>query len=297
MFTPPPTSLYNWARAVSANFNPKAEEEFLVRFGQYLNERGYLKLSQLPEWFAVLARNDTHGFMPLIQRLVADRMGLPESAPIPQSLAFLADEDARVASLEKYFVTTEIYQTRIKQWEEEKKSDPNAPKAEPQKIIGELLDHALEFSMFSSQDQLTVKLSLPAPPIHTNGKWDAARRQVLWEAGMDTSEPSPRLPAFCYATWSTANGTFQKERFGKVLLEGEDLLQYCLWRASLNAKHAGEWEKFLAGLKPDSAVAGKLDAFRFAGEPATPAAKEDVKPHLLSDFPRELLKSALEKTP
>lgn len=289
-------ALYNWLQAVTSSYNPKAGEEFVVRFAQYLSERGYFKMSQLPELFAMAAREDERAIMRLIQRLVATKMGLPESDPIPQSLAFFADKEAFETSWDKFMVTTDFYRARIKQWEAEIKLKPDLAKPAPSDGMGELIAELIDFRLGGSDDHLVVKLNLPAPPFRTNGKWDEARRQVIWESELAEKEQTARLPAFCYATWSTANEAFQAEHFGKVILAGEELVHYCLGIASLSAKHAGEWETFLAGLKPDAAVVAKLDAFRFSDEPAATSAKPDDQSHLASELPRELLKSALTKT-
>ena len=289
-------SLYNWVGGMAGNFSPKAQEEFIVRFGQYLIERGYLKAAQLPEWFAAFSRNDKHGLSPLVQRFIADKMGLPLSKPFPSSFAFLADEDVMEASFDKFLVTSDAYRNRIKRWEEEKKTNPSIEKPKPSEMFEELLQAQMDFRLFSTDDHLEVKLSLPSEPIHTNGRWDAARKQVLWASNLDDREQATRLPAFCYASWAAADGTFQKKHFGSVILTGESLLEYCLWRASLNTKQAEQWEAMLDGLKADSSVAGSLDAFRFSDEPAAPTAKEGGKDRLASDFPRELLKSALTNT-
>jgi hypothetical protein len=254
-------------------------------------------MSQLPELFAMAARENDRAIMRLIQRLVATKMGVPESDPIPRSLAFFADKEAFETSWDKFLVTTDLYRARIKQWEADVKSKPDLAKPSPSAVMGDLLTALIDFRLFGSEDHLVVKLNLPAPPFRTNGKWDESRRQVVWESELDEKEQTARLPAFCYASWSTAREAFQTNHFGKVILTGEALLQYCLGVASLSAKHAGEWEAFLAGLKPDAAVVATLDAFRFSDEPAATTTKPDDKSLLASDLPRELLKAALTKTP
>ncbi|NOS70147.1 MAG: hypothetical protein HOP33_09480 [Verrucomicrobia bacterium] len=222
-------------------------------------------------------------------------MGLPLSKPFPSSFAFLADEDVMEASFDKFMVTSDAYRNRIKRWEDERLTNPDIEKPKPSEMFEELLQAQLEFRLFNWDDYLEIKLSLPSEPIHTNGRWDAAHKQVLWESNLDDREQATRLPAFCYASWAAADATFQKNHFGSVILTGESLLEYCLWRASLNTKQAGQWEAMLAGLKADTSVVGSLDAFRFSDEPAATTAKEGGKDRLASDFPRELLKSALTK--
>jgi hypothetical protein len=289
--------LYNWARELSTTREHKGSEEFVARFAQYLMERGYFKLRQLPDFFAALTKHDSRAITQFIQRLVATKMGFPESEPLPECLAFLNDPAVVSASWEEYLLTTEAYQIRVQQWEGERKANPNLEKPKPSDVTGELFLTGLNFRMFSSDDQLTVKLTLPAAPIRTNGKWDAAARQVAWAFELDEAPQTPRVPAFCYASWSTANDSFQIEHFGAVILSGEELLQYCLAVASLSAKHAGDWEAFLASLKPDPALAEQIDAFRFTDESVATPAEPDAKTHQPSELPRELLKAAMPKAP
>lgn len=290
-------TLYNWTREVASQFDSKANEEFIVRFAQYLTERGYFKLSQLPEFFAATTKDEDRAIARLIQRFIASKMGVSESEPLPQCLAFLEDKDAVNASWEKFLATTEAYQVRVKKWEEDKKSKPDLEKPKPADVVQDLFVMVFDFHLFGSTDQLTVKLLLPAAPIRTNGKWDKARRQVLWEFDLDDKDETPRLPAFCYANWSVPNESFQTEHFGKVILTGDELQYYCLWRAGVSEKQAQEWEAFLLRLKPASSLIGTLEAFRFSDEPTTSAGTPQNGVALASDLPRSLLKTALQEKP
>jgi hypothetical protein len=128
-----------------------------------------------------------------------------------------------------------------------------------------------------------VRLALAAAPGHTNGKWDEARRQVLWESELEAAKPAKRLPVFCYADWSRPDPEFQQQHFGRVILSGDELLKYCLWRGGLAEKQAGEWETFLSGLKPDDALSKTLAAFRFADHSSA------------ADPGKDLIKSALQQ--
>jgi hypothetical protein len=281
--------LYQWVGGLAEAFRAKAGEEFVVRYGQYLLERGYFKPGQLPEWFAALTRDDTHQTSLLVQRLVADKLGLATNAPLPAAFAFLADETTAQASFEKYLATSELFRVRLRQWEAERGEHPDAKEPKPEDLETELIGVLLGWDLGGGNDRLTVKLSLPSAPLHTNGKWDAEQRRVLWEAELGDNPERPCLPAFCYAGWSAANRSFQEEHFGRVLLEGEDLLQYCLWRASLNAARAGEWDAWLSGLKPDASLTNALDTFRFSGE-ASPT-------NSAAELPRSLLRAALTNAP
>jgi hypothetical protein len=80
---------------------------------------------------------------------------------------------------------------------------------------------------------------------------------------------------------------------GKVAVAGDDLAQYCLWRCSQGEQRGGEWDNFLASLKPGSSLPSKLDAFRFTDE-TDQATNDEPKLVSPSTYPRELLKNALK---
>jgi len=81
---------------------------------------------------------------------------------------------------------------------------------------------------------------------------------------------------------------------GKVVLTGDELTQYCLWRSSQDKQRGDEWDAFLADLQPGSELVKKLDAFRFPDEPDQ-AGTNSQQPKIPSPsvYPRELLKAAL----
>ena len=286
-------AMYSWSGAISATYKPEAGEEFIVRFGQYLVERGYVKLKDAPDLVQIIQGRDDSRFQLLIQRLVAEKLGLPESGTLPKSLAFIADSRAFKKSWDEYLAGTDIYRTRLRQWEKEKKVKPGLNKPEPSQITSGLFEKfiGLDFDFFGSHanDRLTVNLSLPSAPIHTNGKWDQTHKQVLWEGALEEKEKAARLPVFCYANWSNPDDEFQQQHFGWVILGGDELLKYCLWREGLDEPQRNEWETFLSDLKPGGELTNKLDTFQFSsGTPQNSGA---------ADFGKGLIKSALEQKP
>jgi hypothetical protein len=286
-------AMYSWSGAVSATYKPEAGEEFIVRFGQYLVERGYVKLKDAPDLVQIIQGKEDSRLQLLIQRFVATKLGLPESGPMPKSLAFIADSHAFQKSWDEYMAATDIYRTRLRQWEKEKKVKPDLNKPEPSQITSELFEKfsGLDFDFFGNHanDHLTVKLSLPAAPIHTNGKWNEAQRRVIWESDLEEKEKGARLPVFCYASWSNPDDEFQQQHFGRVILGGDELLKYCLWREGLDELQRNEWEKLLSGLRPGGELTNQLDAFQFSG--GTPQNSS------AADFGKGLIKPALEQKP
>ena len=311
-------TLYGWMLQTSSATRSEAPEEFAVRFGQYLAERGYLKVEDLPQLFRAMADNDPRPFNAMIQRMVADKLGVPKSGPMPQSLAFLANPDETLKSWEKYLRTTNLYRDRLGRWQKGRISreiglvgrrvrgffdaryrtnnaaapapGPNEPA--PADVVTELTQELVAWDLFETYDHVTVRLALPSAPAHSNGKWDEARKQVVWESDIEQVDKVGHVPAFCYANWSQPDETAQKQHFGKVLLSGDDLSQYCLWRGGLEQNRAAEWDAFLAGLQPGPGLRAQIEAFRFAGEPVPRGT--NAPPHSPDEFPRQLLGSALD---
>jgi hypothetical protein len=100
---------------------------------------------------------------------------------------------------------------------------------------------------------------------------------------------------FCYAAWSEPEAAFQKEHFGRVILRGDELMSYCLWRAGLPARRIAEWDAFLSSLRPEENIQTKLDAFHFSDEAkAAPAAAGTQTPDPV-EFRRRLIRDAVGK--
>ena len=316
-------SFYTWMLQASDAAKRGALEEFPLRFGQYLVERGYLKVEDLPDIFRIATDNGPERLMLLIQRLVAAKLGISRSDATPPGLAMLADADATWKSWADYLRTTPVYRARLRHWQKEKilwgvrvaqqdvadflksrgqtnsvsprSASPTKP--DPTDVAAELTLELLEnqFLSLETEDHLAVRLSLPSAPTHTNGKWDEIAKQVFWESDLEQRTNAVRLPMFCYASWSEPNEGFQSELFGRVILWGEELMKYCFWRGSLNSAQAGEWEAFLTGFKPVVEWTNRLAAFRFSGEAGKP--ENGQQSASLADLPRELIQRGMAQKP
>ena len=274
--------------------NTNTMEEFSVRFTQYLLERKYFKAGDMPNLFVAMTKNSNSEFMGFIQRLVARKLGVADSQPVPRSLAFLRNSDAMAASFEKYFVGTDLYRNKAREWAQ---NDPqDAAKPQVHEIMQEEFETLMEFNLFANTpDHLTVTLSLPGPPARTNGKWDEDGKAVVWESDLEDRTNGVRLPVFCYASWAQPEEKFQTRHFGRVIIEGDDLVEYCLWRADLTDRRAAEWEKLLADLKPGDESLKKIRAFRFSDE--TPISDPNAQNDSPSNFGRTSLENALAGNP
>ena len=275
-------------------YQTNADEEFTVRFAQYLLEHGYFTVEEMPGLFKDAAGNDSLAIFRRVQRLVARKMGVPESGPVPASLAFLADDASMEKSFDKYLTGTPLYQAKLKQWKQDRKLKPDLKQPDPSAVAGDAIGAMIEFDLFGQTDHLTVRLSLPSAPVHSNGRWDAARHQVVWETDIEGRTNALHFPSSCFAIWAQPDQEYQRVHLGKVTLTGDALTRYCLWRNGQDAQHGDEWDNFVANLQPGDDLLTKLDAFRFTGEPAQTETNDQVKVPSPSAFPRDLLKTALQ---
>lgn len=274
----------------------KSASETVARIGQYLIERGYFKIGDLPSFGLGWDADTVSRFM---QRLVARKMGVGEVEPVPKSLEFLADSTAAEKSFDKYLATTEIYQAKLREWEEKKKSNPQEKQPDPADVAGDLFPKVigLHFDIGGSDDHVLVKLSLASPPIHSNGRWDETNKQVVWESDVQMKEKASGVPTFCYASWCDPDEKFQKEHFGRVILVGDELIQYCLWRGGLGEKRGVEWDAMLAGLQRGAGWKEKLEGFRFSDEPVPATTGTNAPPQIPSgvDFGQRSIEAGMQK--
>ncbi len=91
-------------------------------------------------------------------------MGVPDNVAVPASLAFLADEATMEKSFDQYLAGTDRYRAKLKQWEEDKKQNPDLKPPEPSEVLNDSIGTLLEFDLFGQPDHLTVRLALSSPP-------------------------------------------------------------------------------------------------------------------------------------
>ncbi len=288
---------YALAAQLAMPYNTNSQMEAAVRFGQYLAERGYFGIGEVPELYKEILTGDSPAFWLRVQRLVARKMGVPDNAPVPAALSFLSNGKSVEDSFNKYAAGTDAFRAKIKQWEEDRKKKPDLPQPQPDSVLGDAVEELSGFELWpDAADELTVRLSLPSAPTAHNGRWDETRHQVVWDGILARRDKTnaANLPFTCYAAWAQPDEAFQKAHIGKVALQGDQLVQYCLWHCTLDAKRGAEWDDFLAGLKPGGAWYRKLEAFRFAGEPQPGATNRQSKTQLASDVPRQLLQKSLD---
>ena len=274
-------AVYSWTSdAVSGD--RQAANEFPVRMAQYLYERGYLALNDVPGIVRAINSNDPRFLLATVERFLARKMGIADDRPIPECLAVLGDPERLEKSWTDYLQTTDLYRQRLERWEEEKKTDPEAKQPATGDVVGELVGDAFfKFELFASPDALELKLSCGEEPFSTNGHWEAAGGAVTWS--VDLGE-HPALPAVCFAFWTRPERAVQQKHFGRVVLAGQGLAEYAVWYRGLSADEVRQWDAFVAGCTPEGDLKGALEAFRFPTGPAE-----------LADTPKRLILKGLEE--
>ncbi len=232
-------SEYWWEGRLAGGYGTNAGEEFAVRFGQYLVEHGYFTIAEIPGLFRDVSGDDPQAMLRWFQRLVARKMGVPDSQPVPASLGFLADDTKMNESFDKYLAGTELFRARLKQWEQDEKLDPNLDRPKPRDLVQEASDTLIDFKIFDTAeaDHLVVQLSVPVSPVHSNGRWDEVLKQVVWDTDIQNRTNATHLPVACYASWARANEAFQQEHLGKVALTGDELTQVPAFGGSVRMRN------------------------------------------------------------
>ena len=270
-------AMYLWLNGIAGRYESIPDGEMMMRAGQFLAERGYFSADDLPAITRAILGADEDGrrILALAQRLLARKMGVSGKDPVPASLRFLADAEAASESLEKYLRTTDEYKELLRQHKAElKKGDgqPDTAPAEPNAmdVLQEPIDTLLASQNFPRDNRVELKLVVPAEPVPTNGRWDANAGAVMWSKLIPQRDKEVQnFPAVCYALWAAPDEAFQKKHFGKVVFSGEALMNYCLWRNSLDAREAKQWDTIVSAMRPGHDISDKVHKlFPSSSQPA-----------------------------
>jgi hypothetical protein len=266
----------------------------LARALLFLSEHGYLLPGELPAWGrAIRDQEGVHGSLgslaPLIADAVARRAGLAADAEVIVALRGLLAQKTLEEEVNAWLQTTPEWRVKVAEWETRQREDPDAP----MEVLSDLAFEAAGLGPGSSSegDELRLRLALPVKPFYSNGTWDTAKREVAWQTSLPGEE---RTPYLAYASWAAPDETAQKQRFGRVLLRDQALADYVLWVQGLAQEEAAEWDAFVAGLRPDAALAARLAEFRFQSEADAGPATEEALAASRAQPGRKLLLDALQ---
>jgi hypothetical protein len=290
-------SLYVWSYEIVGHYDVEARKELFIRIGQYLVERDYFVPDDLPSLCRAIQDWDRCGpsrLLAIVQRLVATQMGVAPKEAIPTALHYLGDANLVQVSFTKFIHGTDEYKQLLSKWKTDKQKNPDASQPSSSSVFEQLISDALSFQLFDNGDSLSMKLELPHAPFAANGKWNERTKQITWSELIQPSDSNHlRLPTLLFAFWSQPNVMMQETHFGKVVLDGETMAQYCLWYRGLSQEEAVEWNKFVMTLLPGDDLVQRIEGFRFSHEPADDENGENM----LSTTARELIVSELKDDP
>ncbi len=207
----------------------------------YLVERGYFRPSEV----ALLDKDDGRTAVHGVLRKASAGMGYGDDEPWPAALERLRDPDAVEAAFEQGLKLAGLTPAELEQ-----RYAPLMPE------------------IFGTSTRGRVVWQGRAQPLETNGTWDEEKRELSWEA---VGRQGCETPQLLYASWAEPDEAFQKEHLGRVMLEGERLAQYVVWRAGLSATQRREWSAFIADLRPGESLVGELKQFRFSKPTTMPS--------------------------
>lgn len=265
-------SLYGWTAGLTSPDDSRPDP--LARAVQYLVERDYFAYADLPALQRAasdLSRQEPERMLVHVRKMLSARMGAGSPEP---DLKFLATAESLQASLRGFLETTNEYRQREQAWAEERQRDPAAARPNALEILSDPLAALLPGLLGQGGDRLAIALNVPRPALLTNGLWSAEDARLRWSARplIDTRLP----PVLAYAVWEKPDSAAQRARFGKVVLEGQRLAEYCLWFHGLSEAERQEWTAFLTTLQPGNELESKLQAFRFQSEPEDRTDEERI---------------------
>ena len=271
----------------------KAEGALFARVIQYLFERDYISLRDIPELQRLFDEQASSDRLFEFLQVQLSKKLKTDLKPMFRHLGELFRNEKVQASVVAYFKKTPAYQKKLEAWHQ---SHPESENPSPASVIDELIDDLTDdlfVEIFTSSSfPVEVQLFLASEPEYTNGHWEDGK--VAWRGNPQENLESPSdVPMLCYALWTQPNEKFQETRFGRVVLEGETLIEYSSWYESLTTEEVGKWDDHLTSMRPGPDLVARLRDFRFV-----PLAKDsqskDKSPADYSDQALELILSALK---
>ncbi len=276
--------------------NAEADPFHLARAAQYLVERGYVGLDEIPAVVQLVLRAEEGavdearaGLGEFLLTVLSRKLGTEVASDAVATLANLVATGDLRASFAEYLKTTPAWQQSLHEWEELKKKEPNAGAPDPFGPLEDDCEMLVSVLCSENEGKLTVRLSCPVAPDFTNGVWQDKENVVVWS---DALHGEQRLPTFCYAVWSEPDRKGQARHFGRVVLQGKALAAYVMWYAGLDPARAREWDELVAGLTPGTAVEEYVGSFLFSDEQGGSKTPEQWRAQSAANPGRSLLLEA-----
>lgn len=234
------------------------KKESLLRFLAYLVERDYIAAGDIPALNRSLSTpcDSDASLKPIIRRFIEGKLGISS----PEILALFDDIGAcplgAIMSLEGWNEEDPEKRRLARHW----RSHIDEWRGEDASEIDVFMVWTFLFDCrifpFVDFKHVNIRLRTGTEPIFTNGTWDKPTGNVTWDIGM----MEKRIPTTCSTAWVKPNRGFQVRHFGKVVLEGEKLFRYCLWRKGLTEEESKRWETALLQCTPEKNIVTALSS-------------------------------------
>lgn len=243
-----------------------------VRLVHLAMDRGYLTIDELPAALRLWeeANNARPADFTFVRRKMLERMGR-DGEQDGLAIEALKDAASWTDAFKNHIAASPEAQNILRRWV--KAERPGLRTDSLDLVLSELHLSATGHLVTIPFDVAEMSLRCPVPPHRTNGTWDAESGAVRWTTSVPTESYAISGPApLAHAAWSIPNDDAQRRLFGRVVIHGEDLETYCLWRNGLTSGEAERWERFLieSGGRPEHLASFRLRNQPDAGEP--PAA-------------------------
>ncbi|WP_417736376.1 hypothetical protein [Rosistilla oblonga] len=248
--------MYGQAESAPNNHSP------IFRLAQYLAERNYFSLQQIPAIARLVQQQNPKQFIHFAHDVLSRKLTLQNPDADTRCLDILKDWPRLEKSIRTYLKETDEYKQLVVQ--QEQAAGVATPRhVDEAHVIGNKVMVALAPDMFSRHDLVEVSLHLRQPPDSTNGTWDDDTKSVRWSQAIGDSS----TPGFAFATWCVPEPKQQTARFGSVIVRGGELFSYVIWYRGLSPDESKQWDAMLSSIGPDADAVATLQAFRFEGQP------------------------------
>ena len=248
--------------------------EFWFRVAQFLLERDYVQLDQIP---TVVRDFQENKFPPVLLENLRKRLinEFPLQKIGNKATEFFATEAKIKKSFNKYIDGSELVAgVLLPKWRENLNGQ-----SRPKRILtGEIAGAAFWPSSlpFFSSTQVAVKLKSMREPLLSNGRWNQKSGSINWAQSIGEREEQDllenRIPGFAFSVVATPDLKYQTTHFGKEVLNGEKLSAYVFWYNGLTKDEQANLDKFIGGFDDSTRRVTELTNFRkrtesdFAGE-------------------------------
>jgi len=284
------------------NTDDRVFDQLANRAVHFLIERGYFEAAQLPLIKSRIVDGDDAQLFELFARALMNKMNLPPGDSLSPTLVALRDNlDEYGDSIDLFLESSAALIDLVSAWEGEAE-DRQGETIKVSDYVDELASEAFpsDFQYIGgSGNFLRVDLHIPQAPYTSNGEWDE-KGVLRWRERLASDDPEDTsLPNSLFALWSEPDASFQQEHFGRVVLDNENLGDYCLWRRELSEKEGREWDRLVKSLQPGEELIQTLKDFRFKGESESGAVisrDSKIRSSIAANVISDLVK-ALDKVP